>query len=354
MDRKNKLLEAASAFIKTCYQELEKTPHETKSRIESIKMDIHSSGSYVHTKEELEHGAKMAWRNSNRCIGRLFWASLQVFDRREDRTEEEVLKSLLFHIEYATNNGRIRPVISVFNETNIKIYNHQLIRYAGYETSKGIIGDPAAIELTKKCEEMGWKGEGTNFDVLPLVFQIGNAPPVWHQIPNELVKEIPISHPDYKAINKLNLKWYAVPIISDMILEIGGIHYQAAPFNGWYMGTEIGVSNLADEKRYNLLKKTAAAIGLNTQRNSTLWKDRALVELTAAVLHSYRKEGVSIVDHHTADAQFHTFEKTEAANNRKVTGDWKWLIPPLSPSTTHVFHKSYDNTRLSPNFLKSP
>lgn len=353
MDKKNELLEAAAAFIKTCYQELDKSPHDAGSRIERIEKEINSSGSYTHTKEELEHGAKMAWRNSNRCIGRLFWASLQVFDRRKDQTEEEVLRSLLFHIEHATNNGKIRPVISVFNKSNIKVYNHQLIRYAGYETTNGIIGDPATIEFTKMCEEMGWKGERTNFDVLPLVFQIGDAPPVWHQIPDELVKEIPITHPEYKAINKLNLKWYAVPIISDMILEIGGIHYQAAPFNGWYMGTEIGVRNLADEKRYNLLKKIASALGLNTQRNISLWKDRALVELTAAVHHSYRKEAVSIVDHHTAAVQFQTFEKNEEANNRKVTGDWKWLIPPLSPTTTHIFHKSYDNTRLSPNFLKS-
>ena len=36
------------------------------------------------------------------------------------------------------------------------------------------------------------------------------------------------------------MKWYGVPMISDMRLEIGGISYTAAPFNGWYMGTEIG------------------------------------------------------------------------------------------------------------------
>jgi nitric-oxide synthase len=352
MDKKEELFKAAADFIHLCYRELNKSPLETNSRIEAVKKEIERRGDYSHTKDELEHGAKIAWRNSNRCIGRLFWASLHVFDRRRVKTEDEVLRSLLFHIEFATNNGKIRPVISVFDPNGITIYNHQLIRYAGYETPEGIIGDPQAVEFTKMCEELGWKGKGTNFDILPLVFQIGDAPLSWHTIPEELVKEVRIIHPDFKTFNQLHLKWYAVPIISDMILEIGGIHYKAAPFNGWYIGTEIGVQNLADERRYNLLKKAASAMGLDTTRNSTLWKDRALVELTAAVLHSFRKAGVSIVDHHTADIQFRTFEKMEAANKRKVTGDWKWLIPPLSPTTTHVFHRSYDNTRLSPSFIK--
>ena len=35
------------------------------------------------------------------------------------------------------------------------------------------------------------------------------------------------------------------------------------------------------------------------------WRDRALVELCAAVLHSFRKAGVTIVDHHAASPVFH-------------------------------------------------
>ncbi|MGR5915266.1 nitric oxide synthase oxygenase [Bacillus pacificus] len=56
-------------------------------------------------------------------------------------------------------------------------------------------------------------------------------------------KEVPIEHPEY-PISSLGAKWYRVPMISDMRLEIGGISYTAAPFNGWYMGTEIGARNL--------------------------------------------------------------------------------------------------------------
>ncbi|WP_368738983.1 nitric oxide synthase oxygenase, partial [Staphylococcus aureus] len=35
-----------------------------------IELEIKETGTYTHTEEELIYGAKMAWRNSNRCIGR--------------------------------------------------------------------------------------------------------------------------------------------------------------------------------------------------------------------------------------------------------------------------------------------
>ena len=131
-----------------------------------------------------------------------------------------------------------------------------------------------------------------NFDVLPLVFSIDGKAPIYKEIPKEEVKEVPIEHPEY-PISSLGVKWYGVPMISDMRLEIGGISYTAAPFNGWYMGTEIGARNLADHDRYNLLPAVAEMMDLDTSRNGTLWKDKALVELNVAVLHSFKnKESV--------------------------------------------------------------
>nr|WP_245805929.1 nitric oxide synthase oxygenase [Bacillus alkalicellulosilyticus] len=95
-------------------------------------------GKYEHTFDELKHGAKMAWRNSNRCIGRLFWDSLHVVDKRQVETEDDISKSLLEHIKYATNCGKIRSTITVFKPEspdgiNFRIINHQLLRYAGYK-----------------------------------------------------------------------------------------------------------------------------------------------------------------------------------------------------------------------------
>ncbi|TGU89129.1 nitric oxide synthase, partial [Mesorhizobium sp. M00.F.Ca.ET.186.01.1.1] len=136
-------IEAAQHFIRTCYSELNKTEAETERRLQQVRQQMESQGYYEHTEEELRHGAKMAWRNSNRCIGRFFWESLIVLDERHVQTEEEMAQALLRHIEFATNGGKIRPTITVFaaetpERPAMRIWNHQLIRYAGYETEYGV------------------------------------------------------------------------------------------------------------------------------------------------------------------------------------------------------------------------
>ncbi len=318
--------------------------------------EVSKDGAYNPTTEELTFGARVAWRNSNRCIGRLFWNSLQVFDERHLQTEADIYEALLRHIKYASNDGKIRPTITIFKENSVRIWNYQLIRYAGYETADGIIGDKDSIKLTKICEQLGWKGKGTPFDILPLVIQIDDRPPTLFEIPKKYVLEVAIRHPQYEKLSELNLKWNGVPIVSNMKLSLGGIEFTGAPFNGWYMGTEIGARNLADVNRYNLLPTVAEIMGLDTKSNITLWKDSALVELNFAVLNSFKEDGVSIVDHHTAAQQFQLFEQQAEEANRKVTGTWAWLIPPVSPATTHIFHKPIENLIQKPNYFyqKSP
>ncbi|TMW70668.1 nitric oxide synthase oxygenase [Alteribacter natronophilus] len=355
MNSSEAVYDAAEAFVQQCYSELNKET-EIPVRLGEIKEEIRQTGSYTHTLEELSHGAKMAWRNSNRCIGRFFWQTLDVFDARKLTTAEEVFYALCRHIEYATNGGRILPTITVFaqqkegEQDRIRLWNHQLLRYAGYETEDGVIGDPWSIAFTRQCEALGWRGKGTDYDLLPLVIQVDGGEAEWFDIPGEIVMEVPIRHPENAAVADLNVKWYGVPIISDMRMEIGGIDYPAAPFNGWYMETEIGARNLADTDRYDLLPKVASLFELDTSRASTLWKDRALVELNRAVIHSFKEDGVSIVDHHTAAEQFRQFEMREQEAGRKLTGDWTWLIPPVSPAATHVFHKQYKDEVITPNY----
>ncbi|PIC86367.1 nitric oxide synthase [Sporosarcina sp. P20a] len=350
------LFQEAARFIHSCYEELGFSQEEQIRRVKEIEEEIIQTGTYTHTQPELTHGAKMAWRNSNHCIGRLLWETLEVFDERHITTAEEAFEKLKHHVEYATNDGDIRSTITVFapraqDKDPLRIWNHQLVRYAGYEDGSTIIGDSASIEMTKLCERLGWQGTKTPFDVLPLVIQEYGKSPRLFELPKTSVREVPISHPEIKGISELNTKWYAVPIISNMLLDIGGIEYPMAPFNGWYMGTEIGARNLADADRYNLLPSVAELMGLNTKSNRCLWIDKALVELNIAVLHSYQQEGVTLVDHHTAAKQFKSFEKKEQSVGRKVTGNWVWLIPPLSPAATHVYHKRYTNDILTPNFF---
>jgi nitric-oxide synthase len=95
-------------------------------------------------------------------------------------------------------------------------------------------------------------------------------------------------------------------------------------------------------------------LGLDTRSDRSLWKDRALVELNAAVLHSFAQAGVAMVDHHTVARQFMLHEEREMKAGRTTHADWSWIVPPLSGSTTPVFHKVFKNEVLSPNFYYQP
>ncbi|MFC4306560.1 nitric oxide synthase oxygenase [Cohnella boryungensis] len=348
--------QAAEQFVRQFYEETGRSLSELEKRLAEIERAIAEEGTYVHTPDELSFGAKVAWRNNSKCIGRLFWESLEVFDERSLRTEEDIAEALFRHIRYATNDGRIRPSLTAFASRRpdggeIRIWNHQLIRYAGYRTSEGIVGDPASLAFTEQALRLGWEGKGTKYDVLPLVVQIDGRTPKWFPIPETLVKEVPLVHPSIESFSELGLKWYAVPILSDLALEIGGIRYTAAPFNGWYMGTEIGARNLADSDRYNELPGIADKLGIDRTSNTTLWKDRALVELNASVIHSFKANGVSIVDHHSAAEQFMRFMKREEQQGREVNARWSWLIPPMSPAATPIWHESKLQEReVSPDY----
>jgi nitric-oxide synthase len=340
------LIEKAKYFIQMMHQELNIDASTTNKRIQEIKDEINQTGTYTHTTEELNYGAKTAWRQSNRCIGRLFWHSLEVRDLRHIDNEDTFIKSVEKHIEDTTNDGKIKPMISIYSN-NIKIHNEQLIRYAGYEH----LGDPQSIPSTQLASHLGWNKDPDDFNILPLIYQFPGQPTKYHELPKGIIKEIEIQHEDYPKLKSLGLRWYAVPIISNMDLEIGGIYYHTAPFNGWYMESEIGVRNFTDEYRYNKLPEIAEAFNLDTTKTTTYWRDRALVEFNYAVYHSFKNEGVAIVDHITASKQFKQFELQEEKANRHVTGKWSWLAPPLSPSLVHNYHHGYDNTMRTPNFF---
>ena len=72
---------SARQFITLFHTENQAGPPDR--RLWQVRREIEATGTYWHTPEELAFGARVAWRNSSRCIGRLYWHSLQVRDRRE-------------------------------------------------------------------------------------------------------------------------------------------------------------------------------------------------------------------------------------------------------------------------------
>ena len=314
------------------------------------------------TSAELTWAGRVAWRNHARCIGRLYWRTLAVRDERTIDTADGMIASLLDHVALAQADGTVRSVMTVFAPPERaggpapRIWNHQLCGYAGYRGRGGAVrGDPKNVALTEQALALGWEApaEPGAFDLLPWIVAGRNGPPQLFRPPAGLLREVGLRHPDLPWFEGLGLRWYAVPVVTDLRLRAAGTDYPAAPFNGWYMGTEIA-RNLADTERYNLLPLIADKLGLDRRSERTLWKDRALLELNVAVLHSFGADGVRLVDHHTASVEFMKFCEREKSAGRDVSARWDWIVPPMSPSTTQVFHTPMREFPTTPDFHAQP
>jgi nitric-oxide synthase, bacterial len=331
-----------------------------EKRVAEVMAEILATGTYTHTSDELTVGAKLAWYNHTRCIGKLYWRSLTVRDCRHVTDAEGIRDECFEHQRVVHNGGRIKPTITIFapdapGKPAPRLRNGQLVAYAGYKQADGgVLGDGGATEVTELALAAGWTppAERTPFDVLPLILESPEGELTVHDVPRELVWEIDIEHPSYPALADLGLKWYGFPSIANMGMTIGGITYPTSPFTGWYVAPELSARDFSDEYRYNLLPQIAEAFGIDTSDRRSLWKDRATIELTTAVLHSYDKAGMRMDDHHTATEKFHKWTQAEAKRGRTVDAEWTWMIPPISASLTPVFHETYRNEERLPNFVR--
>ncbi len=352
-------LDEAAEFVRLFHAE-NPDAGDVERRVAWVRAEVLTTGTYQHTTAELTFGARVAWRNSARCIGRLYWQSLRVRDLRVVRDGDRVAAQCARHLQLATNGGKIRPMISVFapdapGRPAPRIWNEQLVRYAGYRTTDGgVLGDPALRRLHRDGPCAGLASAAaarTGSTCCRWSCETESEGTRLYQIDPSIVLEVPLHHPDLRWFADLGLRWHAVPAISNMRLRIGGITYPAAPFNGWYLGTEIGARNLVDADRYDMLEPVARRMGLDTSREQTLWRDRAAVEINRAVLHSFELAGVTIADHHTEAKRFLTHLAKEEKAGRGCPADWSWIVPPISGGLTPVFHRYYDTEQSGPQFL---
>lgn len=351
--------EEARAFVEQFYRELNLPDEQRRQRVAQVDRDLRRHGYYEHTPEELAFGARVAWRNSARCIGRLAWRSLEVFDCRAVVAPGAMATRMCEHLSFAKGDGKIRPAISVFapvrgDQLPAYCESRQLIQYAGYAHPGGkVLGDPLTVEFTRTAMALGWQppSDRTPFDLLPIVIRDAQDRRQVFELPTEVVQQVAIAHPTNVEVAELDLRWYTVPCVSAMILTIGGIDYPCAPFNGYYMSTEIASRNLTDVRRYDRLREVAVALGLST--DEPLWQDTALTELNRAVLHSFARDGATLVDHHTASEQYQQFVQVEGAAGRMPSADWSWVVPPQASAACQVFHLPMHDRHMVPNYYHS-
>ena len=356
-ERCDEMLAQAREFLELLHHEMPSVG-SFQRRWDEVRRDVEKTGSYRHTREELIFGARVAWRQSVRCVGRVRWPALVVRDARRARTVRQVCHELARHLRFATNGGRIRSAITILAPDEpigprVRIWNEQLVRYAGWRRPDGtVLGDPRNAGFTELVQRLGWRppAEPSAWDLLPWVIETAAEEPRVLAVPRRLVLEVPITHPEYGWFAQLGLRWHAVPVISHMRLHIGGIDYSAVPFNGFYLGDEIASRNLADKDRYDQVAEVARGMGLNLGSDRSLWRDRAVIELNRAVLYSFDHAGVSITDHHTEARHFMRFASMESTAGRCPHADWSWINAHPVPPQTPTFHRLWDGQEVEPNF----
>ena len=106
---KETLLREAIEFIQLYYHERQ---DEMKSvpgfltleeRLGAIKRSIVATGTYEHTYDELQHGARVAWRNAPKCSNRKYWAQLKLLDKRKVTTNKGMYDACIEHLSKAVS-----------------------------------------------------------------------------------------------------------------------------------------------------------------------------------------------------------------------------------------------------------
>ena len=318
-------------------------------------------GSWKQSYEELEFGVRKSWLNSRKCIARNHYQELKLCDLRSVTTSVGMAQELVQNATRAFQEGRIEPTVFVFpprrvDERGPMIWNNQLLGFAGYKMDDGsVLGDPGNIELTTAIIELGWRPPQTRgrWDLLPLVVMAESDKPVMVEIPSPLSRLVHISHPQYPSIAELDLRWVAAPALTRLGFDIGGVQYTAAPFMGWFMDAEIGVRNLADSFRYNVLPSVVKAMGMTEGRFQNGLEDfedlpeyeqlkmlcGAQSELTFAVKWSFNQAGVTMSDSLTASKRWCQFDdKFKEKLGYRLPADPYWIAPPQG-SIIPIWHR---------------
>ena len=328
-------------------------------RLAQVLREIDETGTYWHTPEELAFGARAAWRNSSRCIGRLYWRSLQVRDLRTVANAAGVARRCIEHLDAASQGGKIRPMISVFAPDTParrapRIWNEQLIRYAGYDLPDGsVLGDPRYREFTGEMIRRGWRPPEPRgaFDVLPLIVETVQEGPRMFALPEHA-----------RARGRARAPRAAVVRRPGPALARGAGDQQQHP--GRRRGVLPGgtVQRLVhgdrgrgpQPRRQRPLRPGPG--GGPTDGAGHVARGQPVAGPGAG---RAQPRGAALLPgqgrvHHRPPHRVPPVPHAPGAGGtggRSCPADWSWIVPPLSGSQTPVFHRYYETEDLLPNFF---
>ena len=114
------LIREAIEFIQLYYHERSDEMQGTDGflscdeRISVIKESIYATGTYAHTYDELQHGARVAWRNAPKCSNWKYWQQLKLLDQRTATSNKEMFNSCIQHLSKAVSNPKRVVVCTKF------------------------------------------------------------------------------------------------------------------------------------------------------------------------------------------------------------------------------------------------
>lgn len=317
---------AAEAFLRRYHGE-NPAAGPAAPRVAEALGHIDRFGTYQHTRDELSYGVRLAWRTHARGADRAYWRGLHVRDRRHVRRSPDIAADLLTHLGEARGGGRIRPTATVYAPDTPaapgpRVWTWPVPSHAGYLRADGTLtGDPATMVMTATVRRLGWSVPTPgHFDLLPVVVGVGGGRPHVRILPEDVAGQVAIRHPAHRWFADLGIRWPALAPVSlggaePGSVDIGGVHYPAAPAHCWHLGAAVA-RHLADPAGYDLLPELGYRLGLEVEVERTLWRDRALLELNIAILHSFDRAGVTIADHRT--------EAAMRGSGRRAAGGVVW------------------------------
>jgi len=291
---------------------------------------------------------------------------LKVRDRRHAKHPYQFFQDIKQHLidasdpvkdDDSSHQNNIQPVMTIFQSQSLnepfgnRFWSSQPVRYAAYKDpmSGKITGDPANIELTDYLiNSKLWTppNEISPFDILPLVLKLaGRSKPRVFELPKECVFEVDLKHPTNEKLSALGYRWTAVPAISELKMNLGGIVYQNIHFNGgWFVSTEI-VRALME--RYDAGPEIAKVLGIDTETNP-VWRTEVSAELEKMVIHSFQTSGYTIKDQVSAGQSFCSHARREREEyGRECPAQWS-AIGGLIGQTNPTWHLEMRDFRINP------
>ncbi|KAL7542616.1 hypothetical protein ACHAXR_011933 [Thalassiosira sp. AJA248-18] len=322
-----KIISEAEEFLMEWSKELVLSEDEVNSRLLKMKLEVSANDAcfYSQTYDEIQVGARVAHRNTTRCPARLSWQSLTVVDKRDLSTYEGLSEAIIEHLNAVNNKGGNLLYLFAPREIQaigLRFWCPSFCCYAGYmnDGDDSVLGDRANVELTQHLIKHGlWQPpkakERTAFDLLPVVIKIPGQKPF--PVPTDgLRKEVKIEHPTCTAIAELGLRSPAYDIVSSMCLHIGGVNYPCCAFNRALSSSEV-VANLCQHD--GLVERWAKAMSM--PEADRLLKKRVLLEMEAAVLHSFSSQGFTILDDESVESLKADHIRKEMKEGRDALGN---------------------------------